>query len=487
MYVSDLIADSYRTWRPGERILVSAGCGTGKTSFAVGPLAEYARVEGRSILYLTPRKALNHSLVSRHSQAGVCYRTYQAVEQELLDGQNPLSGYDYIVCDESHYFVADSTFNFRTEESWRAIAASSAVVIYMTGTPDGLKTLAGLAGMELREYAIPAQTGHIRKVVWTASKAEYIDSIVRTAKEGKKLIAFFASKTDMCRCAGRLTEAKISVETYDADGRTTKVMPDGRTTTIPKLPAQDGLGYTLTAQCLLATTYLNSGVELWDAYITDVFSDILDVDETIQALYRKRCHPGERITLHVRVYSAAEIQMATSDERTALIHARTYKKVQEGLAWGDECVKWEPGWEKQTRILRLARTPIGREYVETVDTAMAHAMRASAIVDAVTTGGMSYKDLILDALGMSGTTRQADDLAERLEDARRWLEPRVDMEIDTEDLSQILAIRSKGHRDYIKAPSALNRIIEPMGYNIKLVKVKGKRTKVLMRGRKEAS
>ena len=487
MYVADIINGDFRTWRPGERILLSAGCGTGKTSFAVGPLAEYARTEGRSILYLTPRRALTHSLVSRHSQAGVCYRTYQAIEQDLLDGYTPLKGYDYIICDEAHYFVSDSTFNFRVEESWRAISSSRATVIYMTGTPNGLKTLAGLAGMELREYAIPAQTGHIRRILWTASRAQYMDSIVREAKAGKKLLAFFASKYDMAKCAGRLAEAKISCETYDADGRTTKVMPDGRTTTVPKLPAQDSLGYTLTAQVLLATTYLNSGVEVWDSSVTDVYSEILDIDECVQALYRKRCRPGERITFHIRAYSSAEIQMATADEQAALIQAMTYKRVLEGLAWKGEGLKWEPAWEKQTRILRLARTPIGHENVEVVATAMAHAMRASAIADAVTVGGLSYKEMVLDALGMSGTDRQADDMADRLENARLWIEPRVGMAVDTEELSQILAIRSKGHRSYIKAPKTLSRFIEPLGYRIETVKVKGKRIRVLVRAGKEAS
>lgn len=118
---------------------------------------------------------------------------------------------------------------------------------------------------------------------------------------------------------------------------------------------------------------------------------------------------------------------------------------------------------------------------------MAHAMRASAIADAVTVGGLSYKEMVLDALGMSGTDRQADDMADRLENARLWIEPRVGMAVDTEELSQILAIRSKGHRSYIKAPKTLSRFIEPLGYRIETVKVKGKRIRVLVRAGKDAS
>ena len=47
MYVSNVIADSFKIWHPGERILISAGYGTGKTSFAAGPLAKHAREHGK--------------------------------------------------------------------------------------------------------------------------------------------------------------------------------------------------------------------------------------------------------------------------------------------------------------------------------------------------------------------------------------------------------------------------------------------------------
>ena len=478
MHINELIGDQYMTWRPGERILIAAGCGTGKTTFAVGPLLEWAQSQGKSIIYMSSRKALNHSLVRRYTKRGIIFTTYQRVEQELLDGKRPLAGYDIVVCDESHYFVSDSTFNSRTEESWRAVVMSKATVIFMTGTPEGIRTLAEIAGIALREYDLPAQTDHIRRVVWSSSRQQYIDSIVRTAKQGRPLMAFFASKADMHRCEGRLAEAKISCEVYDSTGRTAQKTADGQTVLIPKLPAQDELGYTLSAQCLLSTTYLNSGIEVWDSGVTDVFSDIIDIDECIQSLYRKRCRPGERVTLHVRCYSSAELARNTADERAALVKARTYRRVRDGDAAPEEAFRWEPGWEKSTRILRLAHTPVGQEYVEVANTALAHAMRSSAIFDAVS-AGVSYRSLITDALGLSGTDRQADEMDDRLEDAKRWLEMRIGHAINTDDLSQILAVRSNGHSGYVKNPTALDSIIKPLGYTIRFKRIKGKRIRVL--------
>ena len=421
MYVSDIIKD-YRAWRSGERILISAGCGTGKTSFATGPLAEHARRHGQTILYLSPRKALRHSLVSRRSQRGVCYRTYQAIEQELLDGRDPLSGYGIIVCDEAHYFTSDSSFNSATEESWRAISASSAIVVYMTGTPAGLQILAANAGMVLRTYTMPARTDHIRAVKVSRSTAEYMDSIVKAARAGRQIIAFFRSKADLYTCAGRLKEAKVSVECYDSAGRVTRYDDHGQPVQVPRLPAQVSDGYAMTSQVLLSTTFLNSGVEFWDPDLKDVYTDILDLDEAVQSLYRKRCRPGERITLHIRAYTAAEIARVTADERQALTQARTYMRQLQG--WGllpGEGVKWTPCWEKDTRILRLSHDAPGHEHLELVQTALAHAERACAIEDAAR-AGVPYEDMIIEALGLEvDSDRQGDESKDRLEEARKWL------------------------------------------------------------------
>ena len=482
MFVSDIITN-YKDWKPGERILVSAGCGTGKTSFAAGPLAEYARSQGKSIIYLSSRKALRHSLVARHSQRGVCYRTYQAIERELLAGQNPLSGYDYVICDEAHYFVSDSTFNASAEESWRTISASPAIVVYMTGTPAGLRHLAANCGMALRTYTMPARTDHIRAIKVSRSSAEYMDSIVKAAQAGKTLMAFFRSKADMYKTAGRLEAAKISVETYDSSGRTTRYNDRGQPVQVPKLPAQTADGYTMTAQVLLATTYLNSGIEIWDREIRDIYTDILDVDEAVQSLYRKRCRPGERITLHIRAYTAAEISRVTAAERAALTQARTYVKQLSGLAFGPEAELdlWRPCWEKDTRILRLSHDAPGREHLELVQTALAHAERACAIEDAVR-AGVAYEDMVIEALGLiPDSDRQADEAADRLEEARKWLDCHAGQAVDTAVLSDILAVKAKGHRGYVKSLQGLNVIIEDLGYRVVTVRARQKRLRVIQR------
>ena len=484
-YVSDIITN-YKDWKPGERILISAGCGTGKTSFALGDLLAHAKAHGQRVLYASSRKALNHAILCRYHQPGLTITTYQRIEKQILDGQDPLAGYGIIVCDEAHYFTSDSSFNSATEESWRAISSNPAIVVYMTGTPAGLQILAANAGVALRTYTMPARTDHIRSVKISRSSAEYMDSIVKAAKAGRKIMAFFRSKADLHECKGRLEAAGIAVEDYDSKGKVTRYDDRGRAVQIPKLPAQVSDGYAMTSQVLLSTTFLNSGVEFWDSQIKDIFTDILDADEAVQSLYRKRCRPGEKITLHIRSYTAAEIARVTADERQALIQARTYMRQRNGTAGPGEGLHWRPCWEKDNCILRLSKAAPGHERMELVQTALAHAERACAIMDAVE-AGIPYESLILSALGLAGTDKTGSEAEDRMEEARKWLDMHAGQAVDTDELAAILATRPKGHRGYAKSLQFLNSIIESLGYRIVSIRTRQKRLRVIQRITQEAS
>ncbi|MGN0617566.1 MAG: DEAD/DEAH box helicase family protein [Ruminiclostridium sp.] len=61
-YVSDLIGDDYKRWNSDNprmrNILISAGTGTGKTTFILTKLLLYCAQENKKILFLSNRKAL---------------------------------------------------------------------------------------------------------------------------------------------------------------------------------------------------------------------------------------------------------------------------------------------------------------------------------------------------------------------------------------------------------------------------------------------
>ncbi|MFP3361181.1 DEAD/DEAH box helicase family protein, partial [Planococcus sp. SIMBA_143] len=62
--------------------------------------------------------------------------------------------FDYIVCDEAHYFISDSSFNPATELAFNFLNDNEeAVKIFMTGTPDGLYYLPWAQGLKMLKEA----------------------------------------------------------------------------------------------------------------------------------------------------------------------------------------------------------------------------------------------------------------------------------------------------------------------------------------------
>ncbi|WP_294852041.1 DEAD/DEAH box helicase family protein, partial [uncultured Gemmiger sp.] len=64
MYVTDVIGETYKNWRIGV-VLINAGTGTGKTTFVVKTLNEWAEITGTKILYLCNRRALKSQVIEQ--------------------------------------------------------------------------------------------------------------------------------------------------------------------------------------------------------------------------------------------------------------------------------------------------------------------------------------------------------------------------------------------------------------------------------------
>lgn len=61
-YVTDIIGDDYKNWRPSDKILISQGTGSGKTWFILKVLLKYAKEQGKHLVYLCNRKFLSQQV-----------------------------------------------------------------------------------------------------------------------------------------------------------------------------------------------------------------------------------------------------------------------------------------------------------------------------------------------------------------------------------------------------------------------------------------
>ena len=167
---SFITKDDIRRWNPSVPILISAQTGTGKNTFIQRVLLKYA-VEHTTkkrpkdlVLILSNRIALGrqskrqfaervakYMANSKHVQRMDEYYTpegvdnlyidmdivtvcsyHQLFERKLLNEKK----FDYIICDEAHFFTSDATFNHNTDEILKYIVSqgNKSTRIYMTAT-----------------------------------------------------------------------------------------------------------------------------------------------------------------------------------------------------------------------------------------------------------------------------------------------------------------------------------------------------------------
>jgi len=123
-YISEALdLNTYGAWLKGKKIIINAPTGTGKTTFILREFLPYCQSRGKRMLILCNRRLLKlqygfdlSEQYERYAEleADVDVMTYQALAEKLTDYSHLkgiLKAYDVIVCDEVHFFYADSDFN----------------------------------------------------------------------------------------------------------------------------------------------------------------------------------------------------------------------------------------------------------------------------------------------------------------------------------------------------------------------------------------
>lgn len=169
-YLSEFITHSdINTWQSSIPVIISSQTGTGKNYFIIRDLLKNLLLKSHNkrdtMLFLVNRVALSRQnkfylagllkyLVGndKYEQALKCYTNegvdklyldfgsvtvctyHQCYHQKILSKKN----FDCIVCDESHFFTSDSTFNPETDLILEDIVKNgqNSIRIYMSATPE---------------------------------------------------------------------------------------------------------------------------------------------------------------------------------------------------------------------------------------------------------------------------------------------------------------------------------------------------------------
>lgn len=166
---------------------------SGKTTMISQQLIPFAERTERSILFLFPRSAIGNQLEvkTEFKSHSIDFFTYQALEEKLNNGLI-MNHYDFIVCDEAHYFVEDADFNENTEVSFDYInQAKNSVVILLSGTPDPLQYV------EFRKPIVTMCTvdysNHNVEIVFLSRSTKAIESEIRRHLEAHQQTLVFST------------------------------------------------------------------------------------------------------------------------------------------------------------------------------------------------------------------------------------------------------------------------------------------------------
>ena len=161
-WVSDVIGNDYKKWRKGDVVSIKAQTGTGKTWFIKNKLIPYME-DWESMLIVVNRtnlkRQLKIDLFNYYNQpipdnlddarkiGNVTILSYQKIS-EMKNGKDyglkefNIDHFDYIVCDECHFFLSDSGFNNKTDLAFEALIRErhrNAVKIFISATMDEIE------------------------------------------------------------------------------------------------------------------------------------------------------------------------------------------------------------------------------------------------------------------------------------------------------------------------------------------------------------
>lgn len=326
MNVTDCIQQDYKEWQRGDIITISAGTGKGKSHFIKNTLYDYAKSKEKRILFFLHRTNTIEQFKAEIAAEGkddvIELITYQSFEKAIIrQNQLDLWMYEFIICDEYHYFGNDSSFNKYTDLSLNEIieGADERVIVLMSATNEFIKGyLSERKSIEPKEYIIPSNYDYIKTLEFFDDEQYIIEGLEKLKSEGKKAIIFIDSANE---CYDLYKQFKdVSMFICGKSHNKNKYVDKEKRHQLLHNQRFDDL-------FLFATQTLDAGLNIIDPELNIVIADIADPDVLVQCVGRKRItNEGDFIHLIVKNRNNYSLGRAKSNITECMKH---YKFLQE--------------------------------------------------------------------------------------------------------------------------------------------------------------
>lgn len=320
------ILDEYKDWQKNGNHLIffNVPTGTGKTEFIKRYMIPLMMERNQKFIMFVNRVSLLEQIRKEFDEffyekfPTVQYSppyeitTYQKLEVDTMHRQpvvSYLESFNYIICDEAHYFMTDSSFNPKTQFAFDSLVAvmPRLMIIMMSATMERVKPIVSSAYQQSFEKLQPGlfYSLHMKErtydMAWDFSKYNFQYAV--NLNELVKYIAFSAEK--FLVFVPSITEGnkiKNMLEKIDSDIKIPMLTSEKKKqngTYDNKIWHQIIEGYSFNCRILIATAVLDNGISLHDSKLRNIVILASTREEFLQMLGRCRLSDGEKLNVIV--------------------------------------------------------------------------------------------------------------------------------------------------------------------------------------------
>ncbi|SMC19405.1 hypothetical protein SAMN02745134_00821 [Clostridium acidisoli DSM 12555] len=311
--ISEIVTyEKIRKWSKGDIITITAGTGMGKSYFIKNKLYAFAEKNKKRILMLIHRTncvdQFNNEIITAKKADIIDIKTYQYLESLYKNNRKfDFSKYEYIVCDEFHYFMSDARFNKTTDISLEVLLNQMDVVkIFMSATSDAMKTyIRERKGMTTIDYEIPISYNFIQKLKFfmkDETMEKFMEEAIERAKEGKQdnKGIFFIQSAEKAYNLYKKYEKNCLFCCGKSDKHYKYVNSDKIKNMLKSERFEE--------QFLITTTCLDAGVNIKDENVKHIVIDNKDLYSLIQCMGRKRLeNDRDKIYVYIKAINNKQI------------------------------------------------------------------------------------------------------------------------------------------------------------------------------------
>lgn len=305
--VSEVVTtDEIKKWTNGDIVTIKAGTGAGKSYFIEIILYAFAQKNNKKILMLIHRTNCVNQFQDEVERDGksdtIDIKTYQYIEAMQKNKVDiNFSQYEYIVCDEFHYFMGDASFNKTTDMSLNTILKQTDKIrIFMSATGDYMTNyIKKYRKLDTVDYELPIDFNFIKDLTFY-NKDETLFSFAEQAiNENKKTIFFIQSAKKAYDLYSKFKD--YAVFNCGKSDKHYKYVDENKIKSILSNEKFDDL-------ILITTTAMDAGVNLIDLELTHVVCDVKDKSTLIQCIGRKRSqNKDDKIHLYIKAVSNQQL------------------------------------------------------------------------------------------------------------------------------------------------------------------------------------